>query len=376
MAHSAAPAAKHAIKLRQLGRSGMMVSELCLGAMTFGESSWGMPTATKEESFALMDRFVSQGGNFIDTADVYGSGNSESIIGAWLQNRPSGFREKLVIATKGRMRMNQTDPNSIGLSRKHLIPAVESSMKRLGLDYIDVYQTHSWDPVTPVEETMRTLNDLIRAGKIRYIGCSNVKGYQLQKIQDLACHMGLEKYISVQAQYHLLCRTVELEVVPCAAEMGMSLLPWSPLAGGWLTGRYKRGEKPENGGRVEHSTKTGWAATGWTRHNNDKTWALLDVIQGIAKAHNRSMAQVSLRWLMQKPTVASVVLGARTLSQLEDNLKASEFVLTDADMKALDAASAVEAFYPYDLPEMNKRDAWGNIPWETARVPASTSPTY
>ncbi len=219
------------MEFRYMGRTGLKVSELCLGAMTFGRE------ADEATSFAMMDRFVAAGGNFIDTADVYSQGVSETIVGRWLQGQA---RDQVVIATKARFSMGE-GPNRVGLSRKHLLHAVEDSLRRLGTDYLDLYQVHCWDPGTPLEETLSTLNQLVLQGKVRYIGVSNFKAYQLQKAIDLSRANGWEVMACLQPLYNLLDRTIEWELVEVCQNEGLGIIPWSPLRGGWLTGRYRRG---------------------------------------------------------------------------------------------------------------------------------------
>src|SRR6516162_205488 len=246
---------------RYLGKTGLRVSELCLGAMTFGREN----EATEKESFAMMDRFVSKGGNFIDTANVYGTGISEEIVGRWLKEQN---RNDLVIATKVRFPMGE-GPNDVGLSRKHVLSAVDASLRRLQTDYIDLYQVHCWDPKTPLEETLSTLNDLTRKGMVRYIGASNFTGWQLQRALDASRENGLEAFVCLQPQYNLLCRSTEWELIPLVLREGLGVIPWSPLRGGWLSGKFKRGmSAPPAGSRIELAEEKDWGEK-WSAYNNE-----------------------------------------------------------------------------------------------------------
>ncbi|MBN1246701.1 MAG: aldo/keto reductase [Anaerolineae bacterium] len=323
---------------RFLGNTGLQVSELCLGSMTFG---W---TTSKEDSFRALDRFVETGGNFIDSADVYAGGASEMIVGEWLRSRS---RDDLVIATKVRFSTGE-DPNAIGLSRKHIVAAMEASLRRLQTDYIDLYQVHAWDNRTPLAETLRTLDDLVTAGKVRYIGASNYTGWQLQKAIDLSRQLGLEPFVSLQPLYNLLDRSTEWELVPVCQNEGLGIIPWSPLRGGWLAGKYHRGmEAPVKGSRVEMAEERGWGET-FTDYATEHTWHLLDVLYAIADECDREPAQVAIRWLMQRPGVTAPIIAARTLKHLESNLGATGWALTDDQMTRLNAASDRPLPYPYD----------------------------
>jgi aryl-alcohol dehydrogenase-like predicted oxidoreductase len=337
-----------------LGHTGLKVSEICLGTMTFGASdNYGIPTCDEETSFKLMDRYRELGGNFLDTADVYGPYNSEKIVGSWIKK--NDVRKEMIIATKGRFETG-FGPNDGGLSRKHIIEAVESSLSNLQTDYIDLYQVHLWDAGAPLRETLMTLNDLVRIGKIRYIGCSNFSGWQLQKAIDLSKQMGLEMFASVQQQYNLLDRFSELETFQVAHHERLSILPWSPLKGGWLTGRYKKDEAPTgiSESRIAHSDVTGWDITSyqyWAK--NPTTWTVLDKVEQIAKQLNKSMAQVSLRWVMQRPSVGATIIGARNMQQLEDNCAAAFFTLSPEQMQELTEAARFVEPYPYNMISMS-----------------------
>jgi len=341
---------------KRLGNTGLYVSELCLGAMTFGtkdKNNWGLPTALEEESVKIMNYFVEKGGNFIDTANVYG--DSEEVLGRWMQTKS---RKDLVIATKVRGQMG-SGVNDLGLSRKHIMWSVENSLKRMQTDYIDLLQVHMWDADTPISETYSTLNDLVRSGKVRYVGVSNYCGYQLQETIDLTKQMGWEPVVCLQPQYHLLCRSVEWDLVKICNKQGLGIIPWSPLAGGWLSGKYKKDAvQPTEGTRVAWAEKVGWRPTGWSSNNNDLTWKVLDTIETISKETGKSFAQISLRWLMQKPGVTAPIIGAKTMTQLEDNMGSIGWNLTADQMKLLDEASYLEPPYPW------------NQQWNNSRKPA------
>jgi len=335
-----------------LGKSGLRVSRICLGCMTFGDNGNGAKSCDEAESHAVLDRFLELGGNFIDTANVYAAGQSEAYIGSWLKKNPEK-RSSLIIATKTRFPMSKTDVNAGGLSRKHIVDSVNASLARLQTDYIDVLQMHCWDDGTPIEETLGTVGDLIRSGKIHYFGVSNVTGWQLQKIVDTAARMGLPPIVSLQAQYSLLCRWTEWELQAVCKNEGLALMPWSPLKGGWLTGKITRDKAPEDS-RVAWAESTGsklQSAPGFSSFSKDESvWTLLDTLSAIAKETSRSVPQVSLKWLLQKPRVDTVVIGARTLAQLEDNCGAGQaWELSQEQMKRLDDCSAPSVPYPYEM---------------------------
>jgi len=330
-----------------LGRTGLKVSEICFGAMVLGNpGSWQMPTSTDEENCVKMyNKFAEMGGNFIDTANAYGDGSSEELLGKWLKTKN---REDFVMATKVRGSMGK-GPNDCGLSRKHIISAVENSLKRLQTNYIDLYQVHAPDFGTPIEETLSTLNDLVRAGKLRYIGASNFNGPQLQKAIEISKNMGFEVFSSLQPQYNLLERHIEWDLVSVCKEEGLGILTWSPLKGGWLTGRYTRDKKPEAGSRLDWAEKFGWQETSYTNVAAEQTWNVIDTLLQVAKSYNKEPAQVALRWIMQKPYITCPIIGARTLHQLESNLGAVGWQLSAEDMKKLDTVSALELPYPWNM---------------------------
>jgi aryl-alcohol dehydrogenase-like predicted oxidoreductase len=327
------------MEYRTLGRSGCAVSTLCLGTMTFGDES------DEKVSHAQLDRFVEVGGTFVDTADVYSAGESERIIGRWLASRPAEVTEAVVLATKGRFPMTP-DPNGAGLSTRHLTRALDASLTRLGVEAVDLYQAHAWDAHTPLEETLRTFDGFVRAGKIRYYGFSNFTGWQLTKAVSLAHELGLIAPVTLQPQYNLLVREIEYEIVPASLDAGLGLLPWSPLGGGWLTGKYKREQRPTGATRLGDNPERGMEA--WDIRNNERTWNVVDAVQRVAEGRGVSMAEVALAWVTDRPAVTSTILGARTLDQLEANLGAAGLHLTEEETRALDEASDPRPNdYPY-----------------------------
>jgi aryl-alcohol dehydrogenase-like predicted oxidoreductase len=325
------------MEYRYLGRTGLKVSELCLGAMTFGRES------TETDSYQMLDHFKAAGGNFIDTADVYSGGLSESILGRWLKGQN---REDFVIATKVRFRMGE-GPNEIGLSRKHILAGIDTSLKRLSTDYVDLYQIHCWDPGAPLEEILQTLDGLVKTGKVRYIGASNLAAWQLQKAIDLSRHHGWEAFACLQPLYNLLDREVEWGLVPVCLNEGVGIIPWSPLRGGWLSGKYQRGMEAAPGGtRVEEAEKQGWSES-WRAYANEHTWSIIDAIQEVSAETGKSAAQISLRWLLQMPGVTAPIIGVRNLDHLRDNLGSMGWSLTPEHMAKLDAVSRKPLPYPY-----------------------------
>ena len=324
---------------RTLGNSGTVVSTYALGTMTFGAE------ADEATSHAILDSFVAAGGNFVDTADVYAAGASEEIIGSWLAAHPADS-EQVVIATKARFAMG-AGPNDLGTSRRHLGRALDASLRRLGVEQIDLYQMHAWDAVTPLEETLRFLDDAVRNGKIAHYGFSNFLGWQLTKAVHVARAHGFTPPVTLQPQYSLLVREIESEIVPACLDANIGLLPWSPLAGGWLTGKYRRDTDPAGATRLGEDPQRGMEA--WEPRNKQaRTWRILDVVTEIAKARGVNQAQVSLAWLEGQPAVTSVILGARNPDQLADNLGASSLELTPDELERLDEVSRpVVADYPY-----------------------------
>ncbi len=335
------------MEYRRLGKSGLEVSSLCLGAMTFGEadekSFMHGVGASEATSFAIMDAAREAGVNFVDTADVYGQdGLSERVVGKWMAER--GSRDATVLATKFRFRMS-AGPNGTGASRYRIVRAVEASLKRLGTDRIDLYQIHMQDFDTPEQETLRALDDLVRAGKVLYLGCSNYAAYRLVESLWASDRLRLERFVSLQAQYSLVSRELEREHVPLAQRFGVGILPWSPLAGGFLSGKYKKGEKPPEGSRLAAEK---WQLTR-ARFDHERNWKTLAALEAVAKETGATLSQVALAWLLAKPAVTSVIFGARSLEQLKDNLGAATTKLTAAQAKTLDDASAPELGYPYEF---------------------------
>jgi aryl-alcohol dehydrogenase-like predicted oxidoreductase len=337
------------VEYRTLGGSGCVVSTLSLGTMTFGDES------DEAVAHAQLDAFVEAGGTFIDTADVYAGTESEAIIGRWLAACPSEVRDQVVIATKGRFPTG-TDANDLGLSRRHLSRALDASLRRLGVGAIDLYQVHAWDPLTPLDETWRFLDDAVAAGKIHYVGLSNFTGWQVQRVSDLAEFRGWLRPVTLQPQYNLLVREIEWEIVPACLENGLGLLPWSPLGGGWLTGKYQRDERPTGATRLGEDPDRGVEAYD-RRSRVERTWDVIDAVREVAEGRGVSMAQVALAWLVDRPGVTAVILGARTVEQLDDNLGAAGLHLSSDETAMLDEASDPGAAdYPYGGPGLDQRD--------------------
>lgn len=336
------------MKYTTLGTSGAAVSTLALGTMTFGAE------ADETTSGDILTAFVGAGGTFVDTADVYSAGVSEEIIGRWIAAHPTDAAQ-LVIATKGRFPMG-AGPNDLGLSRRHLRTALDASLSRLGVDFIDLYQMHAWDAHSPIEETLRFLDDAVSAGKIGYYGFSNFLGWQLTKAVHVAAARGYAPPVTLQPQYSLLVRGIEHEIVPAALDAGIGLLPWSPLGGGWLSGKYTRDVSPSGATRLGENPKRGMEA--WDARNaDDRTWEVVDQVKAIADAHGVSSSQVALSWLGAQPAVTSVILGARTTEQLADNLASVDLTLTPEQLSALSDASTPRADdYPYGPNGSAQRD--------------------
>lgn len=323
------------MKLKKLGRTGTLVSELCLGTMTFG---WQADEPTSHE---ILNRFVQSGGNFIDTADVYAEGKSEEIIGRWLKQND---RENLVLATKARFQTRE-GTNSVGLSRKHLYHAVKQSLQRLQTDYIDLLQVHAWDPLTPLEETFSALNSMVEDGLIRYIGVSNFRGWQFEKALMLCRSRDWHEPVSLQPHYNIIVRATEYELLPMALAEGISVLPWSPLAGGVLSGKYKGGiMNAPTGTRIGDSKNKEF----YRKHDSERVRRIVTAVEGISKESEKSMPQVALNWLLRNSAVTAPIIGARNLSQLEDNLGCVGWSLTAQQIKKIDEASALDVTYPYD----------------------------
>ncbi len=325
------------MRIRKLGRTGLKVSNLCLGAMTFGNSQWGCDEATSRR---IVDRFLDAGGNFIDTADVYSSGVSEEITGKAIGDK----RSQVVLATKVAGPMGP-GPNDLGLSRKHVFDAIDASLRRLGTDYIDLYQVHAYDPTTPVDETLRALDDCVRRGLVRYVGCSNYSAWQLMKALGLARELGTARYDCLQPQYSLVCRYIEREHLPLCLEEGIGVIPWSPLGGGLLTGKIRRGSAAPEGSRAAIDSMNR------ERFQSERNLGIAEAVVGVAESLGKTASQVALAWVALQPAVTAPIFGARTLEQLEDNLGAADLVLDDEACKRLDEASALPLVYPYDFHE-------------------------
>ncbi len=336
------------MQYRTLGRSGTSVSTLCLGTMTFGDET------DEAGAHEQLDVFVEAGGTLVDTADVYSAGVSEQMVGRWLAARPAEVRDRVVLATKGRFPM-AAEPNGLGNSRRHLRRALDASLNRLGVDHVDLYQLHAWDPFTPIEETLRFLDDAVHAGKIGYPGLSNFTGWQVQKAVDVAEREHLAVPVTLQPSYSLLVRDIEHEIVPACEHNGLGLLPWSPLAGGWLSGKYTRDSRPTGATRLGEDPDRGIEAYDRVG-GRQRTWDVLETVQDVAEAHAVPMAQVALAWLVARRAVSSVILGARTTDQLRQNLGAAELVLTDDELARLDTVSApAVSDYPYGGPGTQQR---------------------
>lgn len=323
-----------------LGRSGLRVSPLCLGTMTFGNDRWG---SADDESSAILDRYLEAGGNFLDTADGYALGKSEELLGRLVADRR--LRDKLVIATKFTFSAEEGNPNAGGNGRKNIYRALDGSLRRLGMDYVDLYWMHAWDKVTPVEEVISTLDDLVRAGKIRYYAFSDVPAWYVARAVTLAeCH-GSAKPIALQLEYSLVERTIEREHIPAAQELGLAVCPWSPLASGFLAGKYKRDKSTESGkGRLEILKNTNNPAFDKFTERN---WKTLDVLESVAKELGRPMAQVALHWVATQPGITSTLIGATSLKQLEANLESLDFAIPPELRSRLDQVSALDAAHPY-----------------------------
>jgi aryl-alcohol dehydrogenase-like predicted oxidoreductase len=320
-----------------LGRSGLRVSPLCLGAMTFGEDlGWG---SSVEESQQIIDRYIDLGGNFIDTANFYTKSHSEKIIGDHV-GRHSSRRERLVIATKFSGNLYPGDPNGGGSGRKSILAACENSLRRLQTDYIDLYWLHNWDVHTPIEETMAALEDLVHAGKVRYLGVSDTPAWKVAEANVTARFRGWSAFVGLQIEYSLLERTVEQELVPMARELGLGITPWSPLKSGALSGKYTR----KNVGEVKRDR--GFFLEPFL---NEKTFALVDELEVIAKAHDSTVARVALAWVQRQPGVTSTIIGARRLAQLEDNVKGLDLALTTEELGRLDALTKPTFGFPQNM---------------------------
>ena len=323
------------MKYRLLADTGVFVSELCLGAMTFGGQGqmWEVIGGLDQSSTdAIVGRALDAGINFIDTADVYSAGESETQVGKAL----AGKRNQVVLATKVRGRMGK-GPNDVGLSRLHIMEAAEASLKRLNTDYIDLYQIHRFDSLTNIEDTLRALDDLVRSGKVRYIGCSNLAAWQLMKALAVSRAEGLERFKCTQSYYSLAGRELEREMIPLLLDQGVGLLVWSPLAGGFLSGKFTRGGTDAAGRRAKFD---------FPPIDKEQAYDIVDAMRPIAAAHSATVPQVALAWLLAQPAVSSIIIGARKPEQLDDNLKSVELALSPDELKALSEASRLKVEYP------------------------------
>ncbi|OWP63778.1 aldo/keto reductase [Hymenobacter amundsenii] len=335
---------------RSLGRSGLIVSPLALGTMTFGTPRWG---ATPDVSRAIFDAYTAAGGNFIDTADIYSGGTSEELVGRFVAD--GSRRDELVLATKFGFNAQKGNPNAGGNGRKQIHRALEGSLRRLGTDYVDLYWLHVWDQVTPAEEVLQTLGDLVRAGKIRYFGLSDMPAWYATKMTTLAQAHGVPGPVAMQLQYSLVERTLETEYVPAAHDCGLGIVPWSPLAGGFLAGKYERegtGIQPVGGhdGRLSGANPFSGPFSKFTARN----WQILDALREVASQLDRPLAQVALAWTLTRPGVTSTLIGASRPEQVPANLAALEIGFTPEQLRALNAASAPEnpEFFSAGLKQM------------------------
>ena len=335
------------MKYKLLGNTGLKVSELCLGTMTFGGKGWAKMIGTLDQAAVdtIVKRSIDAGINFIDTANVYSEGWSEELTGQSVKNLGLN-RDDLVIATKVRGQMGQ-GPNDSGLTRKHILRQVEASLKRLGTDYIDLYQIHSFDPLTPWQETMWALDDLVKSGKVRYIGASNLAAWQLMKALDFAAYTRVASFVSLQAYYTIAGRDLEREIIPLLNDQKVGLLVWSPLAGGFLSGKYKRDDMGKEGRR------TGFD---FPPVDKDRAFNILDVLHPMAQSKGVSVAQLALAWLLHQPAVTSVIIGANKMEQLEDNLASINVTLSSEDLQRLDEVSRLPAEYPGWMLDWTARD--------------------
>ncbi|WP_139925705.1 aldo/keto reductase [Hymenobacter sp. DG01] len=336
------------MKYNLLGNTGLKVSELCLGTMTFGGKGWAAAIGSLDQQAVdeLVKRSLDAGINFIDTANVYSEGLSEELTGQSLHNLGIS-RHDVVLATKVRGKMGE-GPNDAGLTRKHIFQQVDDSLRRLKTDYIDLYQTHSYDPLTPLEETLRALDDLVRSGKVRYIGASNVAAWQLMKALSYSTYNHVEKYVSLQAYYTIAGRDLERELVPLLQDQKVGLMVWSPLAGGFLSGKFNRENQNEEGARRVNFD--------FPPVDKEKAFDIIDVLRPMAEAKGATVAQLALAWLLHQPVVSSVIIGAKKMDQLEDNLKAVDVQFSPEELQQLDEVSKLAPEYPGWMLDFTKGD--------------------
>ncbi|MBT9165412.1 MAG: L-glyceraldehyde 3-phosphate reductase [Chloroflexi bacterium] len=325
------------MEYRFMGRTGLKVSELCFGTQTFG---WG---ADEKTAHAMADRFVEAGSNFFDTSNTYNEGQAEIILGRWLKSR--GHRSDFIVATKVFFPIGE-GPNDTGLSRKHIFDAIDGSLRRLQTDYVDLYQVHCWDMCTPLEETLWALDDLVRAGKVRYLGASNFTASQLDRALILSRMRGWSRFDCLQPEYSLLVRSTEWELLPLCRAEGVGVIPWSPLAGGWLTGKYRRGEPLPPDSRAGRGDR--WDDLPDQRES-ELTWRVIDTLTEISKECGKTPAQVALNWLLQQPGITAPIFGARTLEQLEGNLGGVGWALSEDEIAQLNDASNIPLPSPYNF---------------------------
>lgn len=328
------------MRYRTLGRSGLVVSELALGTMVFGEDS--PRRADAQDAAAMIRRYLDAGGNHIDTADVYAAGRSEEIVGEAI----TGRRDEIVLATKVRFPTGD-GPNDQGLSRAYIVRAVENSLRRLGTDHIDLLYMHCWDPLTPIEESLAAFDGLVSSGKVRAIGVSNFKAWQLMKALGISEYRGWARFAAAQYQYSLVARDIEREYVDLCRIEGVGIVPWSPLGGGFLSGKYRRDRRPMDAEEGRLATQSDQDEEAWHRRDTEQNWRIVDTVTAVAEELGATVSQVALAWLLAKPGVTSAVVGVRTMEQLDDNLGAAEIDLPAEAMENLDEASAADPGYPY-----------------------------
>ena len=340
------------MQYRFLGETGLKVSELCLGAMTFGSGFYGIGQVDQKGADELVARAVDSGVNFFDTADIYSRGESESVLAKALEatGRP---RDEMIIATKVRGPMSDAasegsgDVNNVGLSRKHIVASCEASLKRLGTDYIDLYQVHGWDRLTPLDETMRALDDLVHQGKVRYIGCSNFAGWQVVKANGVAAGFNGSKFCSVQAYYSLAGRELELDVLPMCIHEGIGTMIWSPLAGGFLTGKFRRDQDAPEGARR--------AGFDFPPIDTERAYDVVEALDAFAKEKGSTIAKLALSWLLQQKGVSTVIIGAKKMSQLEDNLGAVDVAWKSEELEKLAEITKLPTLYPWWMLDFQRR---------------------
>ena len=350
------------MKYNLLGNTGLKVSELCLGTMTFGENFFNIAVVDQARANQMVERSLDAGINFFDTADVYSYGEAETVLGKALRDT-GAERDKVIVATKVRGAMSEGatagtgDPNNVGLSRQHIFSSIEHSLRRLDMDYVDLYQVHGWDLLTPVEETLRALDDLVRQGKVRYLGCSNWSARHLMKALVLSREKEWAGFVSLQAYYSLVARDLEHELLPLCREENLGVLPWSPLSGGFLSGKYRRDNPNPEGARR--------TSFGFPPIDEARGFDAVDALEAIARKRGASIAQVALAWLLAQKGVTSIIIGANKMSQLEDNLKAPEIELTAEEIEQLSNTTAPPSLYPQWMIE--RQNAGREGPVETGQ---------